>query len=104
MAANASVQVDAADAFGILITNGEFTSFVDPHFGQQVIIHTLKRGVMISIVRYVIMTLFFLFLQYSDSTQVLVTSSNAGSVSFVNSAFWGPSNQIAKVISGNSSF
>ena len=56
MAANASVQVDAADAFGILITNGEFTSFVDPHFGQQVIIHTLKRGVMIS---YVIVTLFF---------------------------------------------
>ena len=39
---------------------------------------------------------FFNF-QYADSTQVLVTSSNAGSVSFVNSAFWGPSNQIAKV-------
>ena len=39
MAVNASVQVDAADAFGILITNGEFTSFVDPHFGQQVFIH-----------------------------------------------------------------
>ena len=35
--------------------------------------------------------------QYADSTQVLVTSSNAGSVNFVNSAFWGPSNQIAKV-------
>ena len=68
MAANASVQVDAADAFGILITNGEFTSFVDPHFGQQVIIHTLKRGVMISIVRYVIMTLFFYF--FSIQTQL----------------------------------
>lgn len=36
MAANASVQVDSADGFGILITNGEFTAFVDPHFGQQV--------------------------------------------------------------------
>ena len=36
MAANASVQVDAADGFGILITNGEFTAFVDPNFGQQV--------------------------------------------------------------------
>ena len=36
VAANASVQVDAADPFGILITNGEFTSFVDPNFGQQV--------------------------------------------------------------------
>ena len=42
MAANASVQVDAADAFGILITNGEFTAFVDPHFGQQVIINHLN--------------------------------------------------------------
>ena len=40
MAANASVQVDAADPFGILITNGEFTAFVDPHFGQQVYIYT----------------------------------------------------------------
>lgn len=40
MAANASVQVDAADPFGILITNGEFTSFVSPDFGQQVYIHS----------------------------------------------------------------
>ena len=39
MAANASVQVDAADPFGILITNGEFTSFVDSKFGQQVFQH-----------------------------------------------------------------
>ena len=34
--ANASVQVDAADRFGILVTNGEFTAFVDPKFGTQV--------------------------------------------------------------------
>lgn len=40
---------------------------------------------------------YFIIFQYADSTQVLVTSSNAGSVTFVNSAFWGPSNQIAKV-------
>ena len=39
----------------------------------------------------------FICLQYADSTQVLVTSSNAGSVSFLNVAFGGPSNQIAKV-------
>ena len=40
MIANASVQVDAADTFGILITNGEFTAFVDPNFGQQVLVLT----------------------------------------------------------------
>ena len=34
--ANASVQVDASDPYGILITNGEFTAFVDPRFGTQV--------------------------------------------------------------------
>ena len=38
-----------------------------------------------------------LVVQYADSTQVVVTSSNAGSVSFVNTAFWGPSNQVAVV-------
>lgn len=37
MAANASVQIDAAKTHGILITNGEFTSFVDPNFGHQVL-------------------------------------------------------------------
>ena len=41
MAANASVQVDAADPFGILITNGEFTSFVGSKFGQQVFQHNM---------------------------------------------------------------
>ena len=38
--ANASVQVDASDPWGILITNGEFTAFVDPQFGTQVFIYT----------------------------------------------------------------
>jgi len=69
MAANASILVEAADPWGILITNGEFTSFVDSNFGVQ----------------------------KADSTQVIVTGSNSGSVRFVNSAFWGPSNQIAIV-------
>ena len=36
-------------------------------------------------------------MQYADSTQVVITSTNEGAVSFTNSAFWGPSNQIAKV-------
>jgi hypothetical protein len=77
MAANASVQVDASDKFGVLITNGEFTAFVDPKFGQQ----------------------------HADSTQVYINASNAGSVRFVNSAFWGPSNSIAKVAgSGTTGF
>ena len=40
MAANASVQVDAAKTHSILITNGEFTSFVDPNFGHQVLFCT----------------------------------------------------------------
>lgn len=36
-------------------------------------------------------------IQYADSTQVVITSTNEGAVSFTNSAFWGASNQIAKV-------
>lgn len=77
MAANASVQVDASDPMGILITNGEFTAFVDPQFGTQ----------------------------YADSTQVVITAANKGAVSFSNSAFWGPANQIAKISgSGTTSF
>lgn len=63
--ANASVWVDSADPWGILITNGEFTSF-SGSFGPDV----------------------------ADHTQVVVTASNSGSVRFTNSAFWGPSNQI----------
>lgn len=37
--------------------------------------------------------------QVADSTQVVVTSSNAEAMSFVNTAFWDPSNQIAVVCS-----
>ncbi|MCC6485955.1 MAG: hypothetical protein IT364_00510, partial [Candidatus Hydrogenedentes bacterium] len=32
-----------------------------------------------------------------DPTMVRVSTNNAGSVRFVNSAFWGPCNQIAKI-------
>jgi len=38
--ANASVQVDAADKFGILVTNGEFTAFVDPIWDSGIVMHT----------------------------------------------------------------
>jgi len=69
MAVNASIVVEAADPWGILITNGEFTSFLDPNFGTS----------------------------DADPTQIVVTGSNSGSLRIVNSAFWGPSNQIAKI-------
>jgi hypothetical protein len=104
---NASVQVDAADPWGISIVNGgcggwgvkrpaggrwatfrdslppppspclcragEFTSFAGS-FGPDV----------------------------ADHTQVVVSASNAGAVRFVSSAFWGPSNQIAKIAGSGS--
>ena len=66
--ANASVWVDDADPWGISIVNGEFTSFSGP-FGPDV----------------------------ADHTQIVVTGSNSGAVRFVSSAFWGPSNQIARL-------
>jgi len=66
--ANASVQVDSADPWGIAIVNGEFTSF-SGGFGPDV----------------------------ADHTQVVVSPSNKGAVRFVSSAFWGPSHQIARI-------
>lgn len=69
MCPNASVLVEAADPYGILIANGEFTSFIDPHFGNS----------------------------SGQHTQVVIAASNTGAVRFTNSAFWGPSNQIASV-------
>jgi hypothetical protein len=59
---NRAVRVEQSARYGILITNGEFTSF---------------RG--------------------DDPTQVEVLPGHSGSVRFVNSAFWGPCAQIAKV-------
>jgi len=76
MAANASVQVDAADPWGILITNGEFTAFVDPNFGPELV----------------------------SPAQVLVSSKNTGAVHFDNTAFWGPSDNIARIDGGSVSF
>jgi len=57
-----AVDVEASAAFGVLISNGEFTSFHGP-----------------------------------DPTMVSVSDQNSGSVRFVNCAFWGPCNQIAKI-------
>ncbi len=57
-----AVTVEQCAPFGLLISNGEFTSFHGP-----------------------------------DPTMVEVTASNHGSIRFVNSAFWGPCNQIAKL-------
>lgn len=65
---NASVLVEATQDQGLLITNGEFTSFAGS-FGPDV----------------------------GQHTQVIVTAANTGAVRFVNSAFWGPSNQIAYI-------
>jgi hypothetical protein len=55
---NASVRVESADASGILIVNGEFTSFRHPQI----------QGV-------------------GADTQVVVTGSNRGAVRFTSSAF-----------------
>jgi hypothetical protein len=71
LATNASIQVDQSQPFGILITNGEFTAFCD------------KNG--------------FSPPSCKDPSQVVVSSQNKGAVKLVNSAFWGPSAQIAKI-------
>jgi len=57
-----TIQVDAASSFGLLITNGEFTSFNGP-----------------------------------DPTEFVTSQRYNGKVEFVNSAFWGPGHQIAKI-------
>ena len=68
LAINASVRVDASQAAGILITNGEFTAFRTDQW--------LPNSTV-------------------ESSQVVVGAGNKGPVRFVNSAFWGPSSQIA---------
>jgi len=60
---NASVLIDDSDVFGVLIVNGEFTSFANSPFGPNI----------------------------ADHTQVVVSETNKGSVRITNSAFWGPS-------------
>ena len=66
--ANASVVVESADPWGILVSNGEFTSF-SGGFGPDT----------------------------ADHTQVVVSPTNTGAVRFVNSAFWGPSHMVASL-------
>jgi len=65
---NASVRVDGAQPMGILITNGEFTAFDNPSYCP--------------VCNY-------------PPTHVVLSSTNTGPVKFVNSAFWGPADQIA---------
>ncbi|MDB6056539.1 MAG: hypothetical protein JWO95_383 [Verrucomicrobiales bacterium] len=57
-----AVQVENSAPFGILISNGEFTSFEGP-----------------------------------NPTMVEVGEKNTGTIRFVNSAFWGPSYQVARI-------
>ena len=57
-----AVVIEQCAPLGVLISNGEFTSFHGP-----------------------------------DPTMVEVKASNTGSIRFVNSAFWGPCHQIAKL-------
>ena len=71
---NASVLVDSADAWGILITQGEFTAFSQSGFGPAA----------------------------GNHTQIIVSPSNKGALRVTNSAFWGPSIKNAD-ISGSGS-
>mmetsp|Transcript_25949 Transcript_25949/g.41800 ORF Transcript_25949/g.41800 Transcript_25949/m.41800 type:complete len:167 (+) Transcript_25949:108-608(+) len=68
LATNASVLVDASQAPGILITNGEFTAFHDDQW--------LPNSTV-------------------ESSHVVVSPTNTGPVKFVDSSFWGPASQVA---------
>ena len=70
LSVNASVLVENIQPYGLLITNGEFTTWRNDEW-----------------------------LPNSDavSNHVVVSSENTGSVRFVNSAFWGPSRSIADI-------
>jgi len=57
-----AIDVEDCASFGLLISNGEFTSFHGP-----------------------------------DPTMVRVEDKNTGTIRFVNCAFWGPCNQVAKI-------
>jgi len=72
MMSNASVRVEAADPWGILITNGEFTAFVDPHGG----------------------------IENTSPAQIEVMATNTGSLRLSNTAFWGPSDNVVRVAGG----
>eukprot|EP00756_Hemistasia_phaeocysticola_P043677 Hpha_TRINITY_DN17254_c0_g1::TRINITY_DN17254_c0_g1_i1::g.17949::m.17949 len=81
LAVNASVLVEQSQPMGILITNGEFTAFCDlPTYGFCA--PNNQAG-----------------LRSGDAhpKHVVVKSTNKGAVKFVNSAFWGPAEQVAEV-------
>eukprot|EP00730_Choanoeca_flexa_P020357 TRINITY_DN9947_c0_g1_i3.p1 TRINITY_DN9947_c0_g1~~TRINITY_DN9947_c0_g1_i3.p1 ORF type:complete len:472 (+),score=92.94 TRINITY_DN9947_c0_g1_i3:26-1417(+) len=69
-ACNASVQVDAAQAPGLLIVNGEFTAFHNQQFAPNAT---------------------------SSPAQIVVAATNIGPVNLVDSSFWGPSENIARI-------
>ena len=76
---NASVFVEKAHPYGILITNAEFTAFCDQ--GLAVSGHPIR------------------FCQPGNPTiapvHLRVLESNQGAVKFVDSSFWGPSHAVA---------
>lgn len=72
LATNASVLVEQSQPMGLLITNGEFTAFCDASL-------TFCPG------------------EFTTPRHVVVKKTNVGAVKFVNSAFWGPSTQIAQM-------
>lgn len=67
---NASVLVEDLQPMGLQITNGEFTAFIDRHWCSVC---------------------------SDEPTQVVVAKTNTGAVRFVNSAFWGPAVQVARL-------
>ena len=71
-ACNASIVVDQSQPPGLLITNGEFTSFHNDEFAPN---------------------------NTFESTQVLIYKDNVGPVVFSASSFWGPSQNIARLYS-----
>ena len=80
---NASVAVDQSQLYGILITNGEFTAFCD--VPQHTFCPPQSFRVAHGLTEMV------------DPSHLVVGHANVGTVSFSNSAFWGPAAQIAKV-------
>ena len=70
LALNESVRVDQSQAPGLLITNGEFTSFKNSNFAP---------------------------LSTSTPRQVYVDKDNTGAVVFDSSSFWGPTDKIANI-------
>ena len=73
LAYNASVRIDASQAPGILITNGEFTAFTNDSPACE----------------------------GCTSSQVVIGEGNTGPVKFVDSSFWGPASSVAVIKAGS---